>query len=869
MTSPVPTNWQKPLPPTIAARYGVVRLLGAGGMGEAFLAEDTLLHRQVVLKRMAPQIAANEADRARFLSEAKRAAAINNQHVVQIHDVLEIGGELLLVLEYVDGKNLRGLRGKLELERFFDLALQICDGVAAAHAARVIHCDLKPENVLISSLGTVKVLDFGLARVSARADAETLSLKQLPKLGGTPGYMAPEMIREQAVDERADIFGLGAIFYELLTGIAPFSSTKLLDTLHRTVEEEPAAATSLNKELPREMDWILGKMLAKDPDERYSSVHDVATDLTTCQRRTHSGGSRTHGTLALIATKPISRTSMTIAALLVVAITVGALAYWWFHRAGEGQDQKRYRSVAVLPFQIIGGQKDGLQAYADGISAILTSKLARIAEGHRLQVTPASEVRRLALTSATAAKQQLGADLVIEGVFQKMGDQVLVTYDLVDTRSMRQLNSRDFQSKLDDSFRLEEQTVSGALELLAIQLEATERQTLGQRGTENAAAYDLFLTGTGYMREFDNAANVELAIESFRQALVLDAKYAAASAALGRAYYRKFQLTHDAALMADARNACEAAVKQNAQLPDSHLCLGTVAAGTGEYDVAVKELESAVQAEPSNDVALRELARVYEHSKQPAEAEQVYRRGIAAQPHYWAGYDWLGAFYARQARYEDAAQQFRMAIDQAPGNAQLYASLGGVYIYQGKYKEAVDSLTRAVELRPTADGYQNLGQAYLHERNFDAAVVTLKQAVSLDEKSYVLYSVLGDAYFWTRAHPGEAMAAYRKSNELALKEQKVNPRDRAVNVILAYNNAALGDATHALEFLQRAQTDNPHDAETMFFASRVYARLGHAAEAAEWLRQALENGYSKADVKACPDLDGVMGDAKVRAAMGK
>ena len=838
-------------------------------MGEAFLAEDTLLHRQVVLKRMSQQIAANEADRARFLSEAKRAAAINNPHVVQIHDVLEVSAELLLVLEFVDGGSLRSVRGKLNLDRFFELALEICDGVAAAHASHVIHCDLKPENVLLNASGTAKVLDFGLARVSARADAETVSLKQMPKLGGTPGYMAPEMIREQAVDERADIFALGVIFYELLTGTTPFHAATMLDILHKTVHEEPTPATERNPALPAELDWILAKMLAKEPEERYSSVHDVITDLNTCSRKTHSGASRTHGSLVLIAPKPVKRNRVVIAILLAAAIGLGWFSYWlWESQAGKPKPA-RYRSVAVLPFQIIGGAQDGLQARADGICAMLTSKLARIAEGHQLQITPSSEVRRLALTTATAAKQQLGADLVIEGQFQKVGNQVLVTYDLVDTRTMHQLNSRDFQSKLDDSFRLEEQTVSGALELLAIQLATTERQNLGQRGTENAAAYDLFLTGTGYLREFDNVANVELAIQSFRQALVLDGKYAAASAALGRAYYRKYQLTHDALLMTDARNACDTAVRQNAQLPDSHLCVGTVAAATGDYDVAARELERVVSAEPSNDVALRELARVYEHSKQPAEAERVYRLGIAAQPHYWAGYDWLGAFYVRQARYEEAAQQFRVAIDQAPGNAQLYSSLGGIYIYQGKYADAVQSLTKAVELRPTADGYQNLGQAYLHKRDFDSAVATLNQAVGLDDKNYILYSVLGDAYSWGHGHNTEAVAAYQKSNELALKQQKVNARDMAVNVMLAYNNAALGDETHALEFLKRAQKDDPRDAETMFFAARVYARLKHPAEAADWLRQALENGYSQADIKACPDLDGVLSDPKVRAAMAK
>jgi tetratricopeptide (TPR) repeat protein len=310
-------------------------------------------------------------------------------------------------------------------------------------------------------------------------------------------------------------------------------------------------------------------------------------------------------------------------------------------------------------------------------------------------------------------------------------------------------------------------------------------------------------------------------------------------------------------------------VRKNATLPDSYLCLGIIDGGTGKYEDAIKELQTAVQAEPSNDVALRELARLYEKMKQPAEAEQVYKRGIAAQPHYWAGYAWLGGFYSRQARYEEAAAEYRQAIQQTPGNALLYYSLGGVYIFQGKNSEAVEVLKKAVELQPTADAYRNLGQAYLHTRNFEGAISAFNKAIALDNRNYVYYSILGDAYTWSRTHESEAAPAYRQSNQLALEQQRVNPRDQAVNIILAYNHAALGDEPHALEFLTRAQKDNPRDAETMFFAARIYARLKHPAEATDWLRQAIENGYSKADIRACPDLDSLLSDPAIRAAVAK
>lgn len=836
-------------------------------MGEAYLADDTLLHRQVVIKRMAPHLSANAKDRQRFLSEAKRAAAINNTHVVQIYDVLEADGEFLLILEYVDGANLRSLRGqKLSLERFFPIALQVSEGVLAAHAAHVVHCDLKPENILIARSGNMKVLDFGLARPTARHDAATLSLTQ-PRFAGTPGYMAPEMIREQDIDERADIFALGVIFYELLSGIAPFTCETLLDTLHKTVNDDPPPVTRSNASIPPEIDWILDKMLAKDREERYSSVHDVITDLTACQRKLHGGTNSTRLSVRPAPRKGLGVGLVISAAAIFICLAIGAAIAW--KQAHPPPPPLHYRSVAVLPFQIIGETSPKDLAYANGICGTLTAKLASVAADHELQVTPASEVLRRKIDNASSAAQQLGADLVIEGQLQSSGREVRVNYALVDARTMSQLRSGDVTAKLDDPFTLEDRIVSGALNMLDVQLEASEIQSLTDRGTTNPAAYDLFLTGSGYLREYQDTSNVDRAIESLQKALTKDADYAQADAALGRAYWLKYQSTHVASMAEEAQASCEAAVKKNAALPDSHLCLGIVEGGTGRYEEAVRELETAVNAEPRNDVALGELGALYEKTKQPARAEMVYQRGITAQPHYWGGYAHLGSFYSRQARYEEAAMQYRRALEQTPGNALLYYSLGGIYIFQGKYPDAVEVLNRAVQLQPTPDAYRNLGQAYLHLRNFDGAITAFQQAIALDDREYVYYSALGDAYFWSSVHKTDAAAAYKKSNELALDRLRVNPRDQALNIMVAYNYAALARETEALDHLKRAQKENPGDSETMFFAARIYARLGHPAEALNWLRQAIANGYSRADIEGCPDLDNLMRDPSVHQAGAK
>ena len=452
--SPQPT-WNAALPEIIVQRYQVLRLLGTGGMGEAYLADDLLLHREVVIKRMASRLDC-EDDRQRFLSEAKRAAAINNPHVVQIHDALDVEGELLLVLEYVDGGDLRHrYPNGVTLDQFFPLVLQITDGVLAAHAAHVVHCDLKPTNILLTRDGTAKVLDFGLARPTACQDADTVTIGP-SRFAGTPGFMSPEMIREQELDERADIFSLGVIFYELLTTRHPFAGPTLLDTLHKTVHDEPRPVTHFDSGAPPELDWILNKMLAKSRDDRYQSVREVVTDLTTCQRKLYGTPVGTR-ILAMPRKKRRSRTRHWALIATVLGLLIGAAGFFSIRRHAQPITSQgtapvvpvHYRSVAVLPFQIIGDTGKGLEAYSDGICVTLTSKLARIAADHQLQVTPASEVRRRSLNNASAAKQQLGSDLVIEGQLEKLGDAVRITYNLVDTRTMSQLRSEQVEDKID------------------------------------------------------------------------------------------------------------------------------------------------------------------------------------------------------------------------------------------------------------------------------------------------------------------------------------------------------------------------------------------------------------------------------------
>ncbi len=281
----------------VAERYQVHHKLGAGGMGEVYLAEDLLLHRNVTLKRLAGGNNLDSSGTERLLTEAKRATGITNPHIAQVFDVCRHQGELLLVMEYIPGLSLRALlHGPMPAERFFSLGIQLADAIQAAHAAGVLHCDIKPENVIVTEQDFVKVLDFGLAQIvsAPSRDQQTVSIVSGDStLSGTPGYMAPEVLREAPPTEQSDIFALGIVLYEMAGGKNPYKGKTFADSVHLTLSHDIAPLDVKALHLPEELNRILLKMMMRAPNQRYATVRDLLVDLRACQQSLRVGNAST------------------------------------------------------------------------------------------------------------------------------------------------------------------------------------------------------------------------------------------------------------------------------------------------------------------------------------------------------------------------------------------------------------------------------------------------------------------------------------------------------------------------------------------------------------------------------------------------
>jgi serine/threonine protein kinase/tetratricopeptide (TPR) repeat protein len=863
--APPEPNAQGPrdLSGTSVGRFLICAQLGVGGMGEVYRAEDTKLKRTVALKRIAPHLRADQYYRQRLLREAEYASRLNDPHIASIYDVVEDGDEMFLVMEYVEGQTMRQrLAQPLSVEEFLAIALQCAAALVAAHERRIIHGDIKPENIMLTPAGQVKILDFGLAKVLPRQD-ETTTQDQLSTrsglFSGTPAYMAPEVLLQKEPDGRADIFSLGVVFYEALTGRHPFLSDSFIATSRRILEEAPPPLSQSNPRIPAELDRILGKLLAKDPDDRYATAADLLVDLRALQRQKKELFPSRHVMRASPKPKWLALTAGITIAMLVVLVSSFPWAQQRFKSWSGIHPVPREKLVAVLPFTVVGSDTQAT-AFSDGLTETLTAKLTQLTVDPTLQVVPAPEVRAKGVSTIDEAYKEFGVTLVVEGNLLRSGDYLRINVTVVDTHTRRQVRAKSLTIAASDPFAVQDQVVNAAVEMLEVEVQPREREALKTHGTQIASAYDFYLQGRGYLQNYDNAENIKNAIKVFDSALQLDPRYALAYAGRGDAYWKMYESSKDPRWVESSRQDCERALSIDNGLPAAHVCLGAFYGGTGHYQEAAAEFNRAIETEPTNDDAYREQAEAYQRLGRYAQAEATYRRAIELRPHYWAGYNWLGVFYYHRAQYREAAEMFEQVTALAPDNARGSYNLAASYVGQGQYADAIAVLRRSIASRPTATAFTDLGNAYFYLRRYDEADRAYEQAVKLDQADSLLWWNLGDGYYYSPGKRAQSAGAYQRAVSLAEERLRVNPKDADALGILTICHAMLGEKKLALESLRKGLQLTPADPELLFRAALVYNQFGDVPEALSWLGKAMSEGFSQTTVRDTPNFDHLRSD---------
>ena len=849
--------------------YEIIALLGAGGMGAVYRAQDTKLPRQVALKLLPPSFANDAGALLRFRREAELLASLSHPNIVTIYEIGQEGQTLYIAMELVDGKVLSDVltSGPMAIRDVFEVATQIATGLAFAHHARIVHRDLKPKNIVVRQDGLVKILDFGLSKLAGptpqtRLDQTTTTLTGPRTLLGTVDYMSPQQAAGLPVDFRSDQFSFGLLLYEIATGKRPFERGTAAQTLAAIIEDEPKPATSVNPEIPPALDTIIRRCLKKNPEERYVSTDDLAREL----RENREQAPRT-------ARARVARWA--VPSLLALLFFLAAGGIWtiaprFAEEIGVWPPLVRAapaKQLAVLPFTNVGNDPAS-QPFCDGLVEILSSKLSQVEQFQKtLRVVPATDVVREGVVSVREAGQTFGVTLAITGSVQRTDNRVRITINLVDPKTLRQLKSKTIDTEVHDTSTLQDGVVLEAADLLDVKLTNEAKQVLAVGGTTVPNAYDFYAQGVGYLQRYDVSENVDHAISLFDAALQQDSRYALAQAGLGEAYWRKYEQTKDPQWAEQAKKNSAAAIRLNDRLAPVYVTRGLVLTGAGDYDQAIGSFQRALVLDPLNADAYRGLAKAYERLGKLGEAESTYRNAIVARPNYWAAHSELGGFYFRQGRYAEAEKEFQTVVQLTPDNARGYSYLGVAALAQNHYEDAARLFEKSVAIKPTDTAYDYLGILFFTQARYADAARYFELAVQLNDHDSDRWHNLAASYQWSN-QPDKAWAAFQRTAELAEVQLRTNPRDPSVLITLADAYSMLKQKRRARELLEKALAFAPDDVSNMFQASVVYEQLGDRKRALEYIAKAIKGGYSRDVIEKAPSLGQLRLDPRFQGLLG-
>jgi tetratricopeptide (TPR) repeat protein len=845
----------------VLGHYRIVEHIGAGGMGVVFRARDEQLDRDVALKTLPRLALLSDTARRQFRREALSLARITDPHVAMAFDFGRDHGIDYLVTEYVPGLSLDAkLAGRpLPEADVFQLGKQLASGLEAAHKEGVIHRDLKPGNLKVTPDGRLKILDFGLAymlKVETTEATATAPLTETYSDAGTLPYMAPEQLKGQKPDARADVWSAGAVLYEMSTGKQPFGDLIRAPLIAAILERAPVPPREVNPKISEGLERVILRALQKDPAERYQSAGDLRIDLANLAT----------GTAPIYPSPtpaPGWRRWLLISAAVVLMCAVG----WWFWHRPETLPAEE-RMMAVLPFESVANDAP-TNALGLGLTQTVTAKLVEALDGGRLQLVSTRDLIGHGVKTSDQARSEFGTDLVLEGSLQQNGSRIRITWSLVDPHTHTQIAANTLTGNADDMFGLQDHLVDDVLEKLPRAVEPGRRRTLQGRLDTKPAAYDFYLRGRGYLEDYQNQDNLESAIAEFERAIAVDKNYAPAYAAMGLAYNTGFQLKNRGKDWVDkAKTQCEHALAITPQLAEGHTCLGNVFVSTGHYEDAVQQFQRSLELDHNNDETLRSLADAYQKLGKQSAAEDAYRKAVSLRPNYWGVYNAFGYFYYNQARYAEAAEMFKKVIQLAPRNYKGYFNLGAMYNQLGQYPEAVAALQQSIALRPTLEAYGNLGTVYFYMRRYADSAESLQQALKIDAKDWENWGNLGDALFQIPARRTEARSAYQRAIELAEARLQVNPRDAFTHALTADYYAMLDQEVQARAHLAQAMQITPTDAEVLFRAALLCNHFGDAEKTVDFLSKAVSAGYSRTVIRDTPDFDHLKDDRRYRALIG-
>ncbi len=846
-------------------QYRIINKIGAGGMGEVYLAEDTDLGRKVALKFLPVHLCGDESCKRRFSREARAIAAIEHNNVVTIHEVGEHRSRPFFSMQYLEGQTLRDTikAGPMPLREAVNVMVAVCDGLISIHRAGVTHRDIKPSNIALDAAGRPKLLDFGLAHVEEKEQLTTGG-----QALGTLGYIAPELLQGEPADERSDVFSFGVTLYELTTGRHPFRRETAGATIQAVLNEDPESLAETSPDLPYMLQCILDQALQKDREQRYKSAEVMLEDLRHLQRALTAEEPLPRAIARPSAGKRWVRWAGGLAGLAVILFFAFSsdVRRAVIDRIIPGEIPQR-PLLAILPFTDLS-QEPMSDALREGLTETVASKLTQLERYHAsLWVVPSREMREENVTSAAESRKVFGANLAISCATQKLEGMIRLTVSLIDTHTQRQLRSQVFDYRTQDLAEFQDSTVAVVARMLDMHLHPEEQQTLGRGGTKDREAYRMYVVGEGYMRGESqlgyavNQTEIDSAISYFKNALKRDDDFVLALAGLGEAYWRKYVSSSDPQWEEQAIYFSHRAMAVDDSVPRAHVTLGLIHQEQGRYSDAADEFNHALLLDPSNRFALGRLATALERMNRTDSAEAVYRRAIALRPDYWSGYADLGFFYAQRGKIDKAKEQLQRAVETQPEGFLAWNNLGGLSTLWGDWDTAAQMWERSVTIKPTWGTLSNLGSYYVMQNKPELAAEKFEMALDINPYDYRLWINSGVALNDIPGRESRARQALNHGLELGERQREINPRDPGILRSLATARAELGDSAAASQDIEHAILLAPNNADMALAAAVIFEQIHNRVRARECVIDALNMNYAREDVRNYwPELEGVVSD---------
>lgn len=838
-------------------QYHILEKVGEGGMGIVYKARDSRLNRDVAIKFL-PQATANVAeDRQRFMLEAQAAAALNHPNITTIHAIEQSEETLFIVMEYIEGQELKSFiprpgnsqspdqkPGLLSLAKFSQIAAQIAEGLGVAHRQGIIHRDIKSANIMLQGNQRVKIMDFGLAKIEGSG-----GITEKNTTLGTLAFMSPEQLKGEALTHKTDIWSLGVLMYEMISGHLPFDEEYPQAAMYAILNEFPAPLTTIRSDIPSAINDLIMNCLQKDPANRPADMAAILTVL----KMPPDDREEIDPPEFVVAPKADLKRKKIFQRIMAGIGFVGLFLLSFWLRTLMQPDIPQKKDILVLPFNNLS-EHPADQTYCDGLMEVISSKLSEMEQfQNAFWVVPPSEVRRLKITSAAEARDHFGVNLVINGSLQKFSNRRQLTITLINAGTLRQVNSRVIDAGL-LSTDFQDVVIDNLASLLSIDIPAENFRVLKAGHTETPIAYLLYVKGKGFLQHYSELENIDNAIDMFQQALAKDEHFARAYAGLGEAYWRKFVHTRDAGWIDKAIRNCQQALALSELLVGAHVSLGMIYRGTGEYDAAEKSLRTALELDPLNSLAYKELAGVYTKQGKNDTVESIYLKAIELKPNYWANYYDLARFYYKLGKFQLAAENYLIVTKLSPLNYRAYRNLGGCYLILEEYDAAVDALQRSIEIKENYGAYANLGALHFIREDYQAAADQYVKALSFNEKNYQIWGNLAASYDWLQADPDKTRSAFQKALELAETALQVNPKDANILTDIASYHASLENMGKATETIGKALTLMPDEIEIQFKAAEIYALSGKLDRSWSYIEKILAKGYSHQKIIRSPAL---------------